>query len=141
MNKNDFLQAIAARPYDRALRLMFADWLEERGDVLAQLWRGDVVRTLEFEAASGVVNDFFDPRQHDRYATLDGDGQSCGIGYGYEGDGSGDGTRYGGYFLYIIPGFGEPGLPPGDGWDWNYGKWTHRSGRPWGFTWQSEEEE
>jgi uncharacterized protein (TIGR02996 family) len=34
-----FLQAIADRPYDASLRLVYADWLEERGDPRAQAIR------------------------------------------------------------------------------------------------------
>ena len=34
-----FLQAIAANPHDEGLRLVFADWLEERADPLAEFIR------------------------------------------------------------------------------------------------------
>jgi carbon storage regulator len=34
-----FLRAIEERPDDEAVRLIFADWLEERGDPLAELLR------------------------------------------------------------------------------------------------------
>jgi uncharacterized protein (TIGR02996 family) len=38
-NENTFLRAIRAEPDDTALRLAYADWLEERGDV-----RGEYIR-------------------------------------------------------------------------------------------------
>jgi uncharacterized protein (TIGR02996 family) len=39
MNDADFLTAIQAAPHDAAPRLIYADWLEERGDVRAELIR------------------------------------------------------------------------------------------------------
>src|SRR5688572_15359202 len=38
-DESDFLRAIAARPDDDAPGLVFADWLEERGD-----WRAPLLR-------------------------------------------------------------------------------------------------
>jgi uncharacterized protein (TIGR02996 family) len=38
---DDFQRAIEAQPGDRTLRLVFADWLEERADPRAELIRGD----------------------------------------------------------------------------------------------------
>lgn len=43
----DFLQSIAQRPFDRSLRLVFADWLQDRGDP-----RGDVIALAEREQIS-----------------------------------------------------------------------------------------
>jgi carbon storage regulator len=37
--ENAFLQGIQEKPEDEGLRLIFADWLEERGDPLAELIR------------------------------------------------------------------------------------------------------
>jgi uncharacterized protein (TIGR02996 family) len=39
MDDESFLQAIVASPEDRSLRLVYADWLEERGDPRAQFIR------------------------------------------------------------------------------------------------------
>ncbi|MEK6239356.1 MAG: TIGR02996 domain-containing protein, partial [Planctomycetales bacterium] len=39
MDEQDFLREIAANPSDDAPRLIFADWLEERGDLRADLLR------------------------------------------------------------------------------------------------------
>src|SRR5260370_747955 len=39
MNENDFHDALRADPHDLALRLVFADWLEERGDPRGELPR------------------------------------------------------------------------------------------------------
>ncbi|MEK6238729.1 MAG: SUMF1/EgtB/PvdO family nonheme iron enzyme [Planctomycetales bacterium] len=39
MNEQAFLKEIAANPADDAPRLIFADWLEERGDLRAELLR------------------------------------------------------------------------------------------------------
>src|SRR5437763_8606916 len=41
MNESTFLAAILAAPHDWAPRLVFADWLEERGDP-----RGELLRLL-----------------------------------------------------------------------------------------------
>jgi leucine-rich repeat protein SHOC2 len=41
-NDTAFLQAILASPEDRALRLVYADWLEEQGDA-----RGELLRVVE----------------------------------------------------------------------------------------------
>lgn len=40
--QEEFLHALAARPFDRALRLVFADWLQESGDP-----RGEVIALAE----------------------------------------------------------------------------------------------
>jgi uncharacterized protein (TIGR02996 family) len=50
MTDADFLQQIAANPDDLTLRLVYADWLEERGDPRAEFLR---VRTLWSQASPG----------------------------------------------------------------------------------------
>jgi uncharacterized protein (TIGR02996 family) len=40
--QDEFLHALAARPFDRALRLVFSDWLQEKGDP-----RGEVIALFE----------------------------------------------------------------------------------------------
>src|SRR5271170_4351847 len=39
----DFLAAIRASPYDDALRLVYADWLEERGDPRGEFLRLELI--------------------------------------------------------------------------------------------------
>src|ERR1700731_4683476 len=53
--EQDFIRAIIANPTDDALRLVFADWLEERGDP-----RGEYLRTQT--ALTGL------PKKDRRYA-------------------------------------------------------------------------
>ena len=47
-----FIQAMQKRPEDTALRLVFADWLEERGDP-----RGELIRLLHKLTQSVEVAD------------------------------------------------------------------------------------
>jgi uncharacterized protein (TIGR02996 family) len=51
-DEQSFLQAIRERPDDTALRLVFADWLEEQGDP-----RGELIRTLHALTRSVTVPD------------------------------------------------------------------------------------
>lgn len=60
MNPDDpLLAAIAAEPHDVAARLVYADWLEERGDPLAELVRLELQRdTLSpLDPAYGLLKD------------------------------------------------------------------------------------
>lgn len=41
-DEQDFLQQIRERPHDEAIRLVFADWLEEAGDARAEFLRVDL---------------------------------------------------------------------------------------------------
>src|SRR5690242_6793161 len=50
--EEQFLQGIAARPDDRVLRLVYADWLEEHGD-----FRAELIRTEEEMRALAVASD------------------------------------------------------------------------------------
>jgi len=80
-----FLKAITARPHEASLRMVFADWLEERGDKRFELWRNTT-------PASVLVRSFdaFDERHVDR--TLAGNGDGGGSGYwSVRGDGFGCG--------------------------------------------------
>jgi uncharacterized protein (TIGR02996 family) len=42
-----FVEAIRARPWDESLRLVYADWLEERGDARADYLRAESAATAE----------------------------------------------------------------------------------------------
>ncbi len=54
MNDDAFIEAIRASPADHALRLIYADWLEERGDPRNQLLRlEDVLRCGRYCSCSG----------------------------------------------------------------------------------------
>ncbi len=46
MNEADFIQAINQNPADHNLQLVYADWLDERGDLRAEAWRVLVERGL-----------------------------------------------------------------------------------------------
>ncbi len=88
MQKEDFLNAIAADPGNSRLRLMFADWLEERGDPLAAEWRKPI---RQIPLAVDYAGEGF------------GDGLDGGFGagpFGAHGDG---------------PGAGEEGYEHGEG--------------------------
>ncbi len=110
MNKQHFLTAIAADPCNSALRLQFADWLEERGDPLAVLWRQPQT-PIAIAGNYGVVNgrvfpwrygvqprgdgSSFTPTSHE-----DGDGASYSRRLHSDGDGgyrfgSGNGSGHG----------------------------------------------
>ncbi len=75
-----FLTAITATPDDVALRLQYADWLEEQGDPLCHEWRKPMVR-IRIEAWDS------NRRYSDRHRHFD-DGDGAGDGFG---DGNGDG--------------------------------------------------
>jgi len=51
MEQQDFLSAIRHDPWDETLRLVYADWLEERGDPLAELVRVESEATTVWQYA------------------------------------------------------------------------------------------
>jgi uncharacterized protein (TIGR02996 family) len=53
-DERGFLEAIAAEPDDDGLRLIYADWLEERGDP-----RGELVRVCQAMRAVPVWSDSY----------------------------------------------------------------------------------
>ncbi len=63
-----FLDAIKANPSDRALRLIYADWLEERGDERAAALRVDSVGEGRCPVCACKITSFA-PRR--RYARLE----------------------------------------------------------------------
>ncbi len=98
-----FLDAISAAPGELAPRLVYADWLEERGSPLCFEWRkpltciqssddyhGGKFPGYGFGEALGVPSG--DGRSGGDSA---GDGDGDGLGLFDDGDGSGDGICYG----------------------------------------------
>ncbi|MEK6233725.1 MAG: TIGR02996 domain-containing protein [Planctomycetales bacterium] len=85
-----FKQEIATNPADEAPRLVFADWLEERGDdERAAYWRG-------FDASqlyTLIVENYYNPNDYEGDPD-DGDGSGNGSVPGYD-DGNGNGDGYG----------------------------------------------
>jgi uncharacterized protein (TIGR02996 family) len=71
IDHDDFLQAIAADPKDDSLRLVYADWLEDRGDARAEYLRLEVqaIHTepesdayREIDSRLGILRAEFDPQ-------------------------------------------------------------------------------
>ncbi len=84
MTEREFLSAIRANPDDMRLRLMFADWLEERGDDRATGFR-QMERTV-------IAEDYVGLNAGDGMYYVYGDSEGDGFGDGaYHGDGHGDG--------------------------------------------------
>jgi len=84
MTENEFLTAINADPGQLKLRLMFADWLEERGDPRAAGFRRieRAVIATEYDGLDAGDGMYF----------VYGDNEGDGFGDGsYYGDGHGDG--------------------------------------------------
>jgi uncharacterized protein (TIGR02996 family) len=69
-----FFQAIAAKPEDETCRLVFADWLEERGDARAEFLRVD--SALATEQASDERRAELRARWAEFWATLPGPWQT-----------------------------------------------------------------
>src|ERR1700722_13986852 len=80
-NHQSFLDAISAQPADRNLRLIYADWLEERGDLGAEL-----IRIEEEMRRIPVWSDRFwelKPRRNELRETVDASWRET-MGYGLD---------------------------------------------------------
>jgi len=105
-----FLAAIAAAPHDRGLRLIFADWLEEQGSPLAELWRQEPTRCLVVDDYQPYLSDGGGPVSGNGDGYGDSDLANC--DFNETGCGFGDGRPYadtplmsgnGRYHIYTFP--------------------------------------
>jgi len=88
MNQSEFLRALHASPGDTRLRLIFADWLEEHGDLRAAGWRA--------MATTVVANEYEGLDTGDGLYFVFGDGNGDGFGDGsFYGDSTGNGGQTG----------------------------------------------
>ncbi len=114
MNHQQFLDAIAAAPGDVSLRLQYADWLEEHGNLLCNEWRKGLESVLlcrepDCRVNAGMGNGF-------NNSLGNGDGWGDGGGYDFgDGYGNGNGFGYGYVSDYGDGGGGGFGFGDGDG--------------------------
>ncbi len=93
------LASIAVDPGNPLPRLMLADWLEEHGSAMAQLWRGELARTMV------MISDPSRRGRGDGAGKLHGSlAEGDGIGAGYCGQQDGGGAGRGGKLGRFIAG-------------------------------------
>ncbi len=107
--RQQFLKAINADPHNVALRLQFADWLEEQGDPLCDEWRMVTVHFLLRPDCFETVFDGFEEGYNFGDGPAYGYGSGDGDGYGH-GEGDEDGNGHGdGYWCEFGQGNGDGG--------------------------------